>query len=112
MKNNNGQALVEFIIVLPIFLLLILSILDIGNIMYKKYSLETKLSFVTDLYKNNKLEEIQTYCLQNDIKVSYIRSDIYTTIIVEEEVKITTPGLNKILGNPYKIESEVVIYNE
>lgn len=112
MKSNKGQALVEFIIILPIFLLLALSILDFGNIMYKKYALENKLSFISDLYKNNKLEEIQTYALKNDVVVSYIRSDVYTTIIIEENVKITTPGLNKIFGNPYKIESEIVIYNE
>jgi len=40
MKNNKGQALVEFIIILPIFLLLIISIIDFGNIISKKYSLE------------------------------------------------------------------------
>ena len=37
MKNNKGQALVEFIIVLPILLLIIISIVDFGNIISKKY---------------------------------------------------------------------------
>ena len=39
MKNNKGQALVEFIIILPIFLLLIISVIDFGNIISKKYFL-------------------------------------------------------------------------
>ena len=32
MKNSKGQALVEFIIVLPILLLIIMAIIDFGNI--------------------------------------------------------------------------------
>jgi hypothetical protein len=32
MKNNRGQALVEFIIVLPVLLIIIMAIIDLGNI--------------------------------------------------------------------------------
>ena len=39
MKNSKGQALVEFIIVLPILLLIIMAIIDFGHIFTKKYSL-------------------------------------------------------------------------
>ena len=60
MKNNRGQALVEFIIILPVFLLLIISVIDFGNIISKKYSLENDLDIISDMYKNNKNENIST----------------------------------------------------
>ena len=32
--NKRGQALVEFVIILPIFIFMLLSIMDIGRIIY------------------------------------------------------------------------------
>ena len=40
MKNKKGQALVEFVVIMPIFIMLLISIIDLGNIIYKKYHLE------------------------------------------------------------------------
>ena len=34
MKKNNGQALVEFILVLPVLLLILLGIVDFSNIIF------------------------------------------------------------------------------
>ena len=39
---KKGQALVEFIIILPIVLLMFLGIIDLGRIMYTKIILEWK----------------------------------------------------------------------
>ena len=71
MKNNRGQALVEFVIVLPIFLLLIISVIDFGNIISKKYSVENDIDVVTDMYKEGKYEEINKYSESKNIKLSY-----------------------------------------
>ena len=35
----------------------------------------------------------------------------YTNITITENVKVITPGLNLILGNPYKITVERIIPN-
>ena len=36
MKNNRGQALVEFIMILPILILFIMAVFDFANILLKK----------------------------------------------------------------------------
>ena len=35
--NKKGQALVEFILILPVLLLILMAMIDIGNIFLKKY---------------------------------------------------------------------------
>ena len=54
MKNKKGQALVEFVIILPIFIFMLLSIIDIGKIIYFRNQLVSELNEVVDLYKNQK----------------------------------------------------------
>ena len=49
MLNKKGQALIEFIIILPIFLILVMGIFDFGNIMYQRYKLENSF----DLYRRS-----------------------------------------------------------
>ena len=36
----------------------------------------------------------------------------YKKIVIEDKVKLITPGFNLIFGNPYKINVERYIYNE
>ena len=43
MRKPSGQALVEFIIIVPILLLILMGIVDFGNIIYQKYRLEGSL---------------------------------------------------------------------
>ena len=40
--NKKGQALVEFILILPVLLLIAMAMIDIGNIFLKKYDLKYK----------------------------------------------------------------------
>ena len=65
--KNKGQALVEFIIILPVLLLLILGAIDFGNILYKEYSLENDLDYVVELIRQNKTTEIDYYVKQKGI---------------------------------------------
>lgn len=112
MKNNRGQALIEFIIILPIFLLLIISVIDFGNIISKKYSLENDIDVISDMYKENKYEEINVYIKEKDIKVSYTNEDELLNISLSKEIKIISPMLNLIFGKNYDINVEKSIYNE
>ena len=41
--NKKGQALVEFILILPVLLLIIIGMIDIGNIFLSKYDLNKDL---------------------------------------------------------------------
>ena len=90
--NRKGQALVEFILVFPLLLLVLFAIIDFGLIINKKNELENKSVDIVTLLKNGKsIEEIK--------------------IIISEDVNVMTPGLNLVLGNPYRVEVERNIPN-
>lgn len=110
MLNKRGQALVEFVIILPIFILLVLGCIDIGNIMYTKMNLEEQISDVVDYYKNGKtIEEIKD---KLDIDVYIKKNAEYTDILLTKNIDIITPGLQFVFDNPYKIIVERSILNE
>ena len=110
MKNDRGQALVEFILILPIFLLLIMSIIDFGNIITKKYSLENDIDVISDLYKEEKYEDINKYIKDKKIEISYSNDDDFLKINISKNINITSPVLNLIFGRTYKIDIEKSIY--
>ena len=112
MKNNKGQALVEFIIILPVFLLLIISVIDFGNIISKKYSLENDIDVISDMYKEGKNSEINTYIKDKDININYSNKEDLFTIKLSKDVKVISPMLNLIFGKSYEINVEKSIYNE
>lgn len=108
--NKRGQALVEFVIILPIFILLVLGCIDIGRIMYTKMNLEEQMSDVVDYYKNGKtIEEIKNK-IDDDIDIK--RDNEYTTILLTKKIDIITPGLQFVFDNPYLIKIERSILNE
>lgn len=109
--NRRGQALVEFILILPIFIFLILAVYDFGMIFTKKNSLENNSADIVDMYKNGStVQDINN--LYSSLSISTVNDDKYTKIIVSDKVKLVTPGFNRIFGNPYQIEVERYIYNE
>lgn len=108
--NNKGQALVEFVLILPIFLFILLTIYDFGRIFNEKNSLEGKSSDVIDMYKSGKsLDEIEN--IYEDISITITSDNEYDKIIVESSLEIITPGLGRIFGKPYIIKVERYIPN-
>ena len=80
--NKKGQALVEFVIILPIFIFMLLAIIDIGKIIYLQNNLESQLSRVVELYKNGQTyDEIAKELSLNDeeIALDKISHKGYTT---------------------------------
>ena len=65
MKNNRGQALVEFIMILPILILFIMAVFDFANILLKKNEMNDILNDVVSLYENNKKDKIQSFVTDN-----------------------------------------------
>ena len=51
--NRKGQALVEFVLILPIFIMILFVIYDFGNIFSNKSKLENISSDIVDMYNNN-----------------------------------------------------------
>lgn len=110
--KNKGQALVEFIIILPVLLLLILGAIDFGNILYKEYTLENDLDYVVELVKQNKMTEVDYYVKQKELTKSIDKKSTTTTVTLSRKVIVNTPGLNRILGKNYQIKASRVISNE
>ncbi|MEG1351309.1 MAG: TadE/TadG family type IV pilus assembly protein [Bacilli bacterium] len=106
--NDKAQALVEFVLILPILIFLIFSVIDIGKIIYVKNHIENKTNDVVDLLNKNKdFDEIVKLVNKDnpykiELNLTY-ESDNYLTIKLYGLVDILTPGLNLILDNPYKV---------
>ena len=108
--NRKGQALVEFVLILPIFILMLFAIVDFGMILSKKNELENISVDVTAMIKNSdNIDDIKN--LYPKVKINISSYDKYTKIIISDDVDIMTPGLNRILGNPYNIKVERTIPN-
>lgn len=101
--SNKGQALIEFILILPILLILTIGIFDLFNIQNKKYDLENDLDYVTQLYITNKENEIEPYLNKNNIALEKNINEEYIELKLTKQVKLITPLLNKILENPTTI---------
>lgn len=106
--NKKGQALIEFVLILPIFIFLVFLSVDIGRIIYAKNHLETKLNETVELLEEKKdYDEVVAFLnkgsnakIKLDIKY---KEDKYATVKVIEQVNIFTPGLNLILSDPYDV---------
>lgn len=116
MKNKKGQALVEFVIILPIFIFMLLSIIDIGKIIYFRNQLVSELNEVVDLYKNQKsYDEIaDAMNLQEEGVTLEIKNqdNKVITFFLKRDVEIITPGLNVIFDSPYTVTVERVLSYE
>lgn len=106
--NNKGQALVEFILILPAFIMILFIIIDFAMIFNKKSNLESISNDAILIYKENEsLVEIQN--LYKDIQIELINVNDYTKLVFKDKVNIVTPGMNMVFGNPYVITVERVI---
>lgn len=116
MKNKKGQALVEFVIILPIFIFMLLSIIDIGKIIYFRNQLVSELNEVVDLYKNQKsYDEIaDAMNLEEEGVTLEIKNqdNEVITFFLKRDVEIITPGLNVIFDSPYTVTVERVLSYE
>lgn len=111
--KRSGQALVEFIIILPVLIMLIFSFIDLGRIILENSRLEMVTTEVIAKYNetknyNDTLNYIKSLGY-NDIDLSIKTSDDLLTIKLEKEIEFVTPGLDKILGDPYHILVERVV---
>lgn len=109
--NRKGQALVEFILVLPVLLIVFMAIADIGNIYIKKYELNSKLDTIGDIYLANKNEAL-AYAAVEDIALEESTNANFITITAKKNIKINAPVLSKIIGRTFEIKESKTLYNE
>lgn len=109
MKNSRGQALMEFTLILPVILLILLYMVEFGRIMLKKYELESNLDLIVTLYEDGKNDELNNFLNQNNISVSYKKENGLTTISIKKNVDSNLPLIKSILGT---IETRRTIYEK
>ena len=96
--DKKGQALVEFVLVLPVLILILLLVIDLGRIMIMRNHLETVLVGV-----NKDTESIN----DKEYKITIEKEDNYITL--KTCTMVYTPGLSKILGSPACVKTSKYI---
>ena len=107
-KSRKGQALVEFVIILPVLLLIIISMVDFGNLLFQKYQLEKNLEYVSDLYLANDTNALEQEKQKLNIKTEETES--YVKLTIQKEANLASPILRRVLGEHYKIETSRKLY--
>lgn len=109
--NNKGQALIEFVLILPISIMILFAIIDFGLIFSNKCTLENESADIIEFLKNDTdIDSIKQ--LYKDIDITVTDNTEYYDITITKKVKIFNFGLERILHNPYSIQVERYIPHE
>ena len=98
--NKKGQALIEFIIILPIFIMLMLAVFDYVRIYSEKSNLE---NVIEDVILSNELNDDNITILKETEKDK-------TKYILNKSIDIYSPVISVIIGNKYVVSVSRVIY--
>ena len=115
-RNRKGQALIEFVIILPVLIMLIFCFIDFGRIILENNKLENLTTNVINRYEQTKnYEDVLNYIEKlgyEDVELSIKKENSTMTIKLEKKVDMIVPGMDIILGDPYKVKVERVINYE
>ena len=81
MKNNRGQALIEFVLILPVLLLLIFTLIDFGRIIVCKSHLEGVMNEVSSL-SDEEIDNLYNKKKEEGLSKEEILNSFYTNIII------------------------------
>ena len=109
--GKKGQALVEFILVLPVILIILLVIFNISYIYIEKYDLENDLETITDLYKNGDEKTLKAYVTKEEIKFDEKKTGNLVELTVSKDILISAPILNNVLGKNFNLKTSKTIYS-
>lgn len=110
--KNRGQALVEFILILPVFLFLVLGKIDLGKIIYTKFTLQNDLNSIVELYEDDLQDDYYNYAHNKKIALNITTNNNLTTIKVSKNIEISTPILSNVLKSPYLVEESMTVYEK
>lgn len=94
-QNEKGQAFFEFVLILPIIVLLLIGVLSIGMFFVEKIELENKVADTIQMWQSqySTKEELEALFKKEDLKVSISENTItsFITIQVEKTVPLLLP---------------------
>jgi Flp pilus assembly protein TadG len=116
MKSNKGQALVEFILILPVMLMMIFCVVDFTRVFTLKTELENVTSDVVEFYQNGKTyEEIKNVMkdkINDNYNIDISTNGEYATVTLSKTIEPITPGLSLINEDVFDVSVKRVIRNE
>lgn len=127
-KQEDGQAMVEFALILPIFLLILCGIIDFGWLFYNQLSLNNACREGARYAVVNTAEDASTQAIINhienstttvfandgvDIEITYTAPNDPTSgdikVTLEAEISFFTPVLSTVMGKEKTITSTVIM---
>ena len=111
MLKNKGQAIVEFVILLPIIFMILFVVIDFSNVFYQKNHLESVTNDIVK-YKENGRSNDYIESKIKEVSVSYSENGDSLKIKVSKKVKLITPLSYIVFDNPFVIETERTILYE
>lgn len=100
--NKRGQALIEFILVMPILIMILLACFDLVQIFSVKIDLENQME---DLVIENKLPN-------NEVTFNKKDEEDFTIYKLSKKVDITSPLVTVFIDEDYNVVVERTLYNE
>jgi Flp pilus assembly protein TadG len=110
--NNRGQALVEFVIILPIIIMILFVVIDFAFVFYNKNSLEGVMDEVSSYQQSGKSYDEINEILDSDTTMKYNYQGDKLEIVLTKKVNLITPFASSFFENPYKITTKRVLFNE
>ena len=93
--NNKGQSLVAFVLLLPVFLLFVIALIDLGNIQITKYKYQNEVKdtvrYGINHFEDENLEAKLTKLLDENLdgEKSILIGEDNIKINVKKEIKTT-----------------------
>lgn len=123
LKNEKGQSLVEFALILPMLLLLISATFDFGRIIYTYMHLNLLTQEAVRLGSFGETDENISQLTHNNFHVgdanllqisispsqSLRKSGDYITVTLDYPITYVTPLLSTILPSPYRVVTDSTI---
>lgn len=117
MNMKKGNALVEFVIILPILIFIFIALVDFYRVSSIKNNIESRMNDAINMYEDKKtIEEIENYINSNNkytlsLFITNTNNEYYT-FTINTKIKLVTPGASLIFENPYKVEINRTLYEK
>lgn len=110
--NRKAQALVEFVLIIPVIVMILFIIIDFSNVFYNKNMVENLTNTSAEyIIEGKTLEEVKQ-TLPNGVNITLVPYGNNRKIIVSKSINFVTPFAYSFFANPYTVSEERVILNE